>query len=616
MVADRPWMILATARSEFSCDWADHADLVHLPVTGLPDAVCAEICAAIDQEGRLAPRHVAAIVARCDGNPLFVEEVVRATCEALAESGEAGDVALNAVPATLQDGLVSRLDRLGPAREVATVAAAAGREVDHGLLALVLDMPSRSLREGLRNLSREGILEVEGVPPSSRYRFRHALIRDAAYGLLGTRAREAVHLRLAEALPLHAPDVAQRDPASLAGHLESAGHLARALPLWAAAASAAAAAGAHQEAAARYRAALSLLDRMEPGSDSPARRLELLAGLIVSLGAVDGWASAEVKALLDEARALFGSVGSASPPFPVLRGFVSFFIMAADHGSAATMAERCTAIATRTGSPEQLVNAHTSTGYLRWVAGDLQRARSELETAVSIYTGNESARATTMAAQDQLIQALGPLIDILRVTGEDAQALSRRQQLAEHLQRLGEASFNLASGRFWQAYDALGRGEAREALQLSAEGIALSERLSYRAVLYPLRFMHAAAEGLLGAPGDALAEMERMLDQTDRLGERHFRGNYLGLLAHLRAAAGQTEAALDAIDEAIAVTRAASELLILPRLLLVRAEILARAGPGEEAARTAALAEARRVAAAQGAHRLVTLADGTRGALF
>ena len=177
------------------------------------------------------------IIERTDGIPLFVEEMTKAVLEAESE-GEARRTAAAvpspalAVPASLHASLMARLDRLGPAKEVAQIGAAIGREFSHALLAAVMRKPEAELRSALDRLIAAGLLFRQGVPPHATYLFKHALVRDAAYGTLLREPRRALHARIAETLESQFAEIAESQPELLARHCTEAGLTEKAAGLW------------------------------------------------------------------------------------------------------------------------------------------------------------------------------------------------------------------------------------------------------------------------------------------------------------------------------------------------------------------------------------------------
>ena len=177
------------------------------------------------------------IIERTDGIPLFVEEMTKAVLEAESEA-EAQRTAATvpssalAVPASLHASLMARLDRLGPAKEVAQIGAAIGREFSHALLAAVVRKPERSSDRRSTVSIDAGLLFRQGMPPHATYLFKHALVQDAAYGTLLREPRRALHARIAETLEGHFAEIAENQPELLARHCTEAGLIEKAARFW------------------------------------------------------------------------------------------------------------------------------------------------------------------------------------------------------------------------------------------------------------------------------------------------------------------------------------------------------------------------------------------------
>ena len=177
------------------------------------------------------------IIERTDGIPLFVEEMTKAVLEAESE-GDARQTAAAvppsalAVPASLHASLMARLDRLGPAKDVAQIGAAIGREFSHALLGAVAGKPEAELASALERLIAAGLLFRQGVPPHATYLFKHALVQEAAYGTLLREPRRALHARIAETLESQFTEIAENQPELLARHCTEAGLFEKAVGLW------------------------------------------------------------------------------------------------------------------------------------------------------------------------------------------------------------------------------------------------------------------------------------------------------------------------------------------------------------------------------------------------
>ena len=210
-----PVLLIVTFRPEFDAPWAGRSHVTSLALNRLGEREAAAIIARIVGNKDLPADVTAEIVERTDGIPLFVEEMTKAVLEAESE-GEARQTAAAmpspalAVPASLHASLMARLDRLGPAKEVAQIGAAIGREFSHALLAAVVPKPEADLRSALDRLIDAGLLFRQGVPPHATYLFKHALVQDAAYGTLLREPRRALHARIAETLEGQFADIAEQ----------------------------------------------------------------------------------------------------------------------------------------------------------------------------------------------------------------------------------------------------------------------------------------------------------------------------------------------------------------------------------------------------------------------
>jgi predicted ATPase len=177
------------------------------------------------------------ITERTDGVPLFVEEMTKAVLEAGSEAAAVQAISMvpspaMAVPPSLHASLMARLDRLGPAKEFAQIAAAIGREFSHDILVAVARKPAAELASALDRLVIAGLLFRQGIPPHARYLFKHALVQDAAYGTLLRELRRALHARIVETIEGQFSDVAESEPELLARHCTEAGLIEKAALLW------------------------------------------------------------------------------------------------------------------------------------------------------------------------------------------------------------------------------------------------------------------------------------------------------------------------------------------------------------------------------------------------
>jgi predicted ATPase len=300
-------LLLVTFRPDFDPPWVGRPYVTFLALNRLGER---EILAMI--EGVIGNKALPAnirqdIIERTDGIPLFVEEMTKAVLEAESQDAVehlAGAVPSStlAVPASLQASLMARLDRLGPAKEVAQIGAAIGREFSHSLLAAVVRKPETDINSALDRLFHAGLLFRQGVPPRMTHLFKHALVQDAAYGTLLREPRRALHARIAETLESQFTEIAENQPELLARHCTEAGLIEKAASLWGKAGHRSLERSALVEAIGQFTRALAQIATL-PGT--PALRCEqikLQVALITPLIHVKGYAASETKAAAERAR--------------------------------------------------------------------------------------------------------------------------------------------------------------------------------------------------------------------------------------------------------------------------------------------------------------------------
>jgi predicted ATPase len=229
-------LLIVTYRPELEAPWIGHPHVTALILNRLGEGQIAAIIDSLTGNKPLSPSVRHDIIERTDGIPL-VEEMTKAVLEAEGESDARRTTASApspslAVPASLHASLMARLDRLGPAREVAQIGAAMGREFSHALLCAVVNKPEPEVASALNRLIAAGLLFRQGAPPLASYVFKHALVQDAAYGTLLREPRRTLHARIAETLEDQFAEIAENQPELLAGHFAEAGLIEKAVGLF------------------------------------------------------------------------------------------------------------------------------------------------------------------------------------------------------------------------------------------------------------------------------------------------------------------------------------------------------------------------------------------------
>ena len=317
-----PLFVMATARPEFRPPWGVRSHHGTISLAPLDRHQVRHMV------GELAARHtlpkevIDGVTERTGGVPLFVEEVTQLLLERGARSG------IQAIPPTLQQSLTARLDRLGPAREVAQIGAVIGRDFSYGLLRAVAGMEDAPLQTALERLAEADILLVQGLPPDADYRFKHALIQDAAYENLLKSRRQVLHGRVGETLRDKFAGTAAAEPELLAYHFTQAAMTEAAIEWWGKAGQRSLERSALVEAAEQFTRAL---DQIATLPSTPALRrqgITLQVALITPLGHVKGYAAPETKVAMEQARLMIEQAEARGEPledplllFSILYGF-------------------------------------------------------------------------------------------------------------------------------------------------------------------------------------------------------------------------------------------------------------------------------------------------------
>jgi predicted ATPase len=316
-----PILVLITFRPGFEPPWTGQAHVLTLTMSRLGRRQGADLVARVTGDKPLPAEVVEQIVARTDGVPLFVEELTKTVLESglLADAGDhyelAGPLPPLAIPSTLQDSLMARLDRLAPVKEVAQTAAAIGREFDHQLLAAVSFFPEKRLNDALDQLVASELVFRRGTAPEATYSFKHALVQEAAYNSLLKSRRQQLHARIAQALEGKFPDVAANRPEVLARHMTDAELTEKAISYWYRAGQQASERFAHKEAIAHLTRGLELLKSLPDRLEHTREEIRFLNALGVSLITTKGPVPAAAAAYL-RARQL--AERSAKPGRPLV----------------------------------------------------------------------------------------------------------------------------------------------------------------------------------------------------------------------------------------------------------------------------------------------------------
>ncbi len=449
-----PVLVVLTYRPEFSPPWTGQSHVTALTMNRLGRRQGAAMIDRVTGGKALPAEIMDQILARTDGVPLFVEELTRTVLESglLTDAGDhyelSGPLPPLAIPATLHDSLMARLDRLAPVKEVAQTAAVIGREFSHELLAAVSPMSEVDLSAALDQLVAAELIFRRGTPPEATYTFKHALVQDAAYGALLKLRRQHLHARIANVLEERFKDLVPNQPELLAQHCGEAGLIDAAVRYWYLAGNAALVRSAVTEAVAQLCKGLELLQALPDAPERYRHELDLRVALGGALLNARGWAAPEAGAAYERALQLCRLLGERRQVFPVLWGLTVVYVNRAELPAAREVAAEMLRLAEEQDDPVIKVAAHRANSAALYYLGELVATRGHLESILTVYDLLRDRFPPTLYAADFRVQALCFLSatllglgypDQARACGRDA--LSYAKELA-HPQSLGLALSN------------------------------------------------------------------------------------------------------------------------------------------------------------------------------
>jgi class 3 adenylate cyclase/predicted ATPase len=584
--AHAPLFIIATARPEFRPPWSLRSHHRVISLSPLDRADVARMVGELAGRDPFSKEVVDGVSERTGGVPLFVEEVTRL----LLERGAAGG--LQAIPPTLQQSLAARLDRLGEAREVAQIGAVLGRDFTYPLLRAVGEIDDPALKSALDRLAGADLLIAEGADHEANYRFKHALIQDAAYDSLLKSRRQALHRRAAEIL-VGRPERAAVEPEVIAHHFTEASLDDLAIEWWGEAGEQALRRSAFQEAIAHLGKAIEMADKADGGKAArdSGGRAQLHVAYGNALFAVRGQGAPETTEAFVRARKRAG--GDKDAPERLAADY-GLWAGSYQRGELAAMRELSAAflsdVEARPDSPEAGV-AHRTAGITHWFAGEYREAREHLEQALALF---QPERVDGLAfqfgfldsgvgAMALLPMALWPLGDVERAISLELDADARNAALPHAGAR--------AHGKGVVAMFELMRGDLSRAAANGVELVRLAHEHDLSLVLGLGLFLEGVARAESGAAADGLEQMRR----GELLRGTNF-PSYDGVikiaLAQAEARAGDVDRAIAILDEALATVQRTGCRAFEAELNRVRGEMLlerdpASPAPAEEVFRTA-----------------------------
>ena len=564
-------LMIITYRPEFEPPWIGRPYVTALSLNRLSEREIAALIDRVTGNSALPAAIRQDIIERTDGIPLFVEEMTKAVLEAGGERAVEQAVAAIpspsvGVPVSLHASLMARLDRLGPAKEVAQIGAVIGREFSHALLAAVARKREAELQTALDALTGAGLLFRQGLPPHARYLFKHALVQDAAYGTLLREARRALHALIAEALERQFAEIADTQPELLARHCAEAGQIEKSALLWGKAGERSVERSALVEAVELLTRAL---DQVVTLSTTPALRREqikLQVALANALTHTKGYAAPETRAALDQARLLIEQAEAQGEPpddamllFSVLYGSWAANLVAFNSSAPCELAAQFLAIAKKQRATGPLMMGHRLMATSLTSTGDLIGSLAHYDRAIALYDPAEHGSLATRFGQDARVAAWSYRSLTLWLLGRPESALTDVENALNAARKTRHAAtllYALTCTNLTQIgcrnYEAV-RAQSDEAIALADEKVGA-----------PFWKAHGMIErgcllALTGKPVDAVRVITSGIDAYRSTAATLYTPWHLSSLASAHSDIGQFDEAWRRIREAMTALETAKE---------------------------------------------------------
>jgi predicted ATPase len=580
-------MVLLTCRPEFQPPWGSRAYLV--PLQRLPGQQVEAMITRVTR-GKALPLEVTRqIVTRTDGVPLFVEELIKTILESrwLEERANhyepIGSLPHLAIPATLHDALMARLDRLGAGKIVAQLGATIGRTFTYDLLRAVAPMDEGALGTCLSQLIDAELLYPRGVPPQVSYVFKHALIQETAYLSLLKSVRQQYHRRIAEALETRFGDIAVTQPELLAKHLAEASLSGRAVAYWQRAGQRAIDRSAYVEAISHLTKGLDALMSVPDDTERSRQELDLLSLLGLALVATRGQAHQDVEDVYVRARERCRQIGVSSQRF--LMGLLSVYVVRAELQAAGDVAKELRELGERQRDAGLRIAGDFGVGHGAFLRGEFASASVHLEQAIAGY---DSRRHHDLDLPSGFPADLGVFSRCFQAhtlwhLGDTDQSLRRMEEalaLAEQLAHPYSRALALAYAAMLYQF----RGEPHMVRESAEAALRLCHEQGFAYYLSWATIMQGWALTATGHAEAGIARMREGMSAMHATGAALRRPYYLALLATAYGQAGRAEEERNLLSEALTEAEQTGEHWSQAELHRLKGESLRRSNGGDVAA--------------------------------
>jgi predicted ATPase len=511
--------------------------------------------------------------------PLFVGELTKA----ILESGQltavdehyafTGSLSTFTIPATLQDSLMARLDRLVTAKAVAQYAAVVGRQFAYALLQVVSQLNETTLQHELGRLVEAEIVYQRGVPPQATYVFKHALIQDAAYESLLKSTRQHYHQRIAQVLEAQFPETAEAEPELLAHHSTEAGLTEKAVGYWYKAGQRASERSAHVEALVHLRQGLALLETLPETPQRLQREVDMLIALGASLLTTKGYGAAEVGETYTYARQRCQPLEDPQRLFPVLRGLWNYYYTRAEYQTARALGEQLLTLAQRSHDSAMLLAAHRALGATWLMLGAGAAAHTHFTQGMVLYDPPQHRVYAFLYGEDAGVVCASHDAWTLWLLGYPDQGLARNDEAVTLVQQ-SAYPFSLSFALSFAAVFHQFRREVQTAQEYTEASIRVATAQGFPFWRARGALLHGWALAHQGQAQAGIEQINQGLTAYRTTGGEIGRPYLLALLAEAHGAMGQPEGGLKVLTEALALVDKTGERWYEPELCRLKGILL------------------------------------------
>jgi class 3 adenylate cyclase/predicted ATPase len=543
-------MMVATFRPEFRPPWGGGANVVFLPLAKLSPTHSKELVAGLAGGESLPESVLQEILVKCDGVPLFAEELARSVIDggtADDEHQQAARFSGLSIPSSLQDTLIARLDRLPSAKKIAQLAALLGRSFDYEMLEAVLPGNEVVLQSALSDLVADGLFIQRGTPPSATYEFKHGLVQDAAYQLLLKRTRQEHHSRIAEVLEQRFAQRAQFEPEILAHHWTEAQQATKAIHYWVLAGQRASERSALREAVSHFQKGLGLVEEISDQNERKRIELEMQLPYAAALMATEGPGSPQVQAAYTRALSLCDELPQS--PMHFAAGWGSWRI-AMDFQTGRERADRLLKLAHDIDNAELALQAHHCQWATLFMLGHQEACCGQIEKGLALYDPKAHfSHAGIYGGHDAKVCALGEASLSFCLRGFPASALKYGTAALEWARQLDHPG-SIAHALDYMVMLSRYLRDPRAILRHAENLIRYSEQQDLTDHGVKGRFFRGYALTQFEQLEWGLGEMRECMEIELRIGTQEDFPVYFEMLAEVAARAGQYEESLRAIQQA------------------------------------------------------------------